>query len=96
MGIDHAISAPSSPGPQGKSSGVCRLWHTDARRPLELGRAGQPKGLAIAGIIVGALLTILGIIGIILFVTVIAGLVGMCAELGPGVWDVDGITYRCG
>ncbi|MEU4016700.1 DUF4190 domain-containing protein [Microbacterium sp. NPDC028030] len=63
---------------------------------VKLGRAGQPKGLAIAGIIVGALLTILGIIGIILFVTVIAGLVGMCAELGPGVWDVDGITYRCG
>ena len=63
---------------------------------VKLGKAGQPKGLAIAGIIIGAILTIAGIIGIILFATVIAGLIGMCAELGTGVWEVDGVTYRCG
>ncbi|MFJ6534172.1 DUF4190 domain-containing protein [Microbacterium sp. NPDC091662] len=63
---------------------------------VKLGKAGQPKGLAIAGIIIGAILTIAGIIGIILFATVIAGLVGMCAELGTGVWEVNGVTYRCG
>lgn len=63
---------------------------------VQLGKAGAPKGLAIAGIVVGAVLTILEIIGIILLVTVFAGIIGMCAELGPGVWDVGGVTYRCG
>jgi hypothetical protein len=63
---------------------------------VQLGKAKAPKGLAIAGIIVGAILTILAIIGIILFVTVIAGVISMCAQLGSGVWVVDGITYTCG
>ncbi|MBN6190566.1 DUF4190 domain-containing protein [Microbacterium sufflavum] len=63
---------------------------------VQLGKAHAPKGLAIAGIIVGAVLTILEIIGIILLVTVFAGIFGMCAELGPGVWEVGGVTYRCG
>ncbi|WP_149084624.1 hypothetical protein [Microbacterium sp. 1S1] len=63
---------------------------------VQLGKARAPRGLAIAGIVVGAILTILAIIGIILLVTVLAGVIGMCAELGPGVWDVGGVTYRCG
>ncbi|WP_136055467.1 DUF4190 domain-containing protein [Microbacterium sp. K24] len=63
---------------------------------VKLGKAGAPKGLAIAGIIVGAVFTLLWIIGIILFVTVIGGVIGTCAELGPGVWDVNGVTYTCG
>lgn len=63
---------------------------------VQLGKAGAPKGLAIAGIIVGAVITLLWIIGIILFVTVLGGVIGMCAELGPGVWDVNGVTYTCG
>ncbi|MGS0561197.1 DUF4190 domain-containing protein [Microbacterium aurugineum] len=63
---------------------------------VKLGKAGQPKGLAIAGIIVGAIITILEIVAIILVVTVFAGLLGMCADLGPGVWEVGGVTYTCG
>jgi hypothetical protein len=63
---------------------------------VQLGKAGAPKGLAIAGIIVGAVITLLWIIGIILFATVIGGVVGTCAELGPGTWEVDGVTYSCG
>lgn len=63
---------------------------------VQLGKAGAPKGLAIAGVIVGAVITLLWIIGIILFVTVLGGVIGMCAELGPGVWDVNGVTYTCG
>jgi hypothetical protein len=63
---------------------------------VKLGKAGAPKGLAIAGIIVGGILTLLWIVGIILFATVIGGVIGTCAELGPGVWDVNGITYTCG
>ena len=63
---------------------------------VKLGKAGQPKGMAIAGIIVGALITIFWIVVLILVFTVFAALFGMCAELGPGVWQVDGMTYRCG
>lgn len=63
---------------------------------VQLGKAKAPKGIAIAGIIVGAILTIFAIIGIVLLVTVLAGVIGTCAELGPGVWDVGGVTYRCG
>ena len=63
---------------------------------VKLGKAGQPKGLAIAGIIVGAIITIFWIIAIIFFVAVFANIFGTCAELGPGVWDIDGVTYRCG
>lgn len=62
---------------------------------VKLGKAGAPKGLAIAGIIVGAIITLLYIVGIILFVTLFANIIGTCAELGPGVWDVDGVTFTC-
>jgi len=63
---------------------------------VKLGKAGQPKGLAIAGIIVGALITIFWIVVLILAFAVLAALIGMCGDLGPGVWEVDGVTYRCG
>lgn len=63
---------------------------------VKLSKAKQPKGLAIAGIIVGALITIFWIIMTIVLVTVAAGLIGMCAELGSGVWEVNGVTYTCG
>lgn len=63
---------------------------------VKLGKAGQPKGLAIAGIVVGAVLTIIEIIGIILFIAFFAAIFGMCAELGTGVWEVNGVTYTCG
>lgn len=62
---------------------------------VKLGKAGASKGLAVAGIIVGAVITILWIIGIVLLVTVFANLFSMCADLGPGVWQVDGVTYTC-
>lgn len=62
---------------------------------VKLGKAGQPKGLAIAGIVVGALITIFWTILLIVLFTAFAALFGMCADLGPGVWEVDGVTYRC-
>ncbi|MFK0242309.1 DUF4190 domain-containing protein [Microbacterium sp. NPDC090281] len=63
---------------------------------VKLGKAKQPKGLAIAGIIVGALVTIFWIILVVILVAVAASLVGMCGELGAGVWEVNGVTYTCG
>ena len=61
----------------------------------KLRRAGAPKGVAVAGIIIGAVLTVVGIVvGIVVGVT-FSNLLALCAELGPGVWDVDGVTYTC-
>ncbi|GAA1237410.1 hypothetical protein JOF42_001409 [Microbacterium phyllosphaerae] len=62
---------------------------------VKLGKAGAPKGIAIAGIIIGAIITVIAVIGLVLLVTVFANLFSMCAELGPGVWQVDGVTYTC-
>lgn len=60
-----------------------------------LRRAGAPQGLAVAGIVIGAVLTIVGIIvGVTAWAT-LSNLLSLCAELGPGVWDVDGVTYTC-
>jgi len=45
---------------------------------------------------VGIVLSIIFIVGyILLFVTVIGGLLGGCAQLGPGVHDVNGVTLTC-
>lgn len=62
---------------------------------VKLGKAGAPRGLAIAGIAVGAVITVIWIIGIIVLVSVFANLFAMCADLGPGVWQVGGVTYTC-
>jgi hypothetical protein len=62
---------------------------------VKLGRARSPKGLAIAGIAVGAVVTVIWIIGIVVLVSVFANLISTCAELGPGVWRVGGVTYTC-
>lgn len=104
------FGAPASPGvptsPPGRVLSIIGLVLAFLLPPVglilsiiaavQLGKAKAPKGLAIAGIVVGALLTIFAIIGIIVLVTVLAGVIGTCAELGPGVWDVGGVTYRCG
>ncbi|MFJ4015862.1 hypothetical protein [Microbacterium sp. NPDC090014] len=62
---------------------------------VRLGKAGAPRGLAIAGIAVGAVISVIWIIGIIVLVSVFANLFSMCADLGPGVWQVGGVTYTC-
>lgn len=61
--------------------------------------AGYKNGPAKAGIIVGAVLFVLGVIGTIIFVIAGAALFGgvldMCSQLGSGTWDVNGTTYTC-
>jgi heme/copper-type cytochrome/quinol oxidase subunit 2 len=62
-------------------------------------RAGVSNGAATAGIVISIILIIGGIIlaialavgGFALF----GGIAQVCSELGPGVWDVDGVTYTC-
>lgn len=63
---------------------------------VKLGRIGAPRGLSIAGIIIGAVLSVLWVvIAIATIAAVFGGLAAICAELGPGVWDVDGVSYTC-
>jgi hypothetical protein len=65
-------------------------------------KAGYKNGPAVAAIIVGAILFVLGIIvGIIVIGAVIAGageLARLCAEYGSGVHEINGvdITLNCG
>ena len=58
--------------------------------------AGYPNGPAKAAIIVGFIVLALFIIGMIILAVVTTALVGACAELGTGVWEVDGTTSPCG
>ena len=66
-------------------------------------KAGQKNGFAIAAIIVGFILLALGLIFVLaggaifgaLFAPLFGGLAQVCAELGSGVWEVDGVTYTC-
>lgn len=54
-------------------------------------KAGYPNGLAVSGIAVGAALTLVGIFAII----ALGQLFGSCADLGPGVHLVNGMTLTC-
>ncbi len=63
-------------------------------------KAGYKNGPAKAGVIIGAILFGLTVLGIIISVVAGAALFGglaqTCAELGTGVWEVNGVTYTCG
>lgn len=62
-------------------------------------KAGQKNGFALAGIIIGFIGLVIGIIvAIALFAggaALFGGLAQVCAELGTGVWEVNGVTYTC-
>jgi len=61
--------------------------------------AGRKNTLAIWGVIVGSILSIIGTIALIvfgsLFVDMFGGIIQKCNELGPGSHTVDGVTYTC-
>lgn len=61
--------------------------------------AGYTNTPAKIGIIVGIITTVIGlIVGVIVIiaaVTVAAGVAEMCADLGPGVHEVNGVTVTC-
>ncbi|MBJ2119750.1 DUF4190 domain-containing protein [Arthrobacter sp. MSA 4-2] len=55
-------------------------------------KAGMKNGFALAGIIIGAALTVAGIT---LLTVGITSVIRTCAELGDGVHERNGITYTC-
>ena len=59
-------------------------------------RAGFPGTAALVGIIIGALLTIGGLIGGATSGVGAYKLYQKCQELGPGVHEEGGVTYTCG
>jgi len=61
-----------------------------ARRGLMPGR-----GLAVAGVVVGAFWLVVGIAALALGGFGILSLWQTCQELGDGVHEVDGVTYTC-
>jgi hypothetical protein len=59
-------------------------------------KAGVSNGPATAGIIISIIGLLLTIIVIIVNVAVFGSLLSTCAGLGPGVYEIDGVTYTCG
>ena len=63
-------------------------------------KAGVPNTPAKVGLILSIIFMILGLIFTIVFVaggaTLFGGIAAACAELGPGVHEVGGVTYTCG
>jgi hypothetical protein len=60
-----------------------------------LGRAGQPRGLALAGIIISIVVLLFTIGAIVAGIVGVSGVVQACQDLGPGTHEVDGVTYTC-
>ena len=59
-------------------------------------RAGFRNGIALGGIVVGAIMTVLAIGGGIALAVTAGSLVSACSDLGPGQHVVNGVTYTCG
>ena len=60
-----------------------------------LGRAGQPRGLSLAGIIISIVVLLLTVAFIVAAIVGASTLLETCADLGPGTHVVDGVTYTC-
>ncbi|QDP94855.1 hypothetical protein FOE78_02020 [Microlunatus elymi] len=58
-------------------------------------KAGFKNTPALAGIIIGGILTAISIIVTIIVIVVAVKVAGHCADLGPGVHVEGGVTYTC-
>lgn len=59
-------------------------------------KAGFKNTPALVGIIVGILSTIVAIIIAVVSIIAVTAVLSQCAQLGPGVHDVNGVTVTCG
>jgi hypothetical protein len=59
-------------------------------------KAGFKNTPAKVGLILGIIFSIGWIIFWIVWGVLIATVFNVCAQLGPGVWDYNGVTYTCG
>lgn len=58
-------------------------------------KAGYRNTPAVVGIIIGAVLTLATVVVIIVVMVIAFSFVGNCAELGPGIHEVNGVAYTC-
>lgn len=58
-------------------------------------KAGMSNGLAVAGIVLGAIGIVFQLIMFSIFGVAILAVLQKCAELGPGTHYVDGTTFTC-
>ncbi|WP_418277380.1 DUF4190 domain-containing protein [Isoptericola jiangsuensis] len=58
-------------------------------------KVGQSNGVAVAGIVVSSIVLVGVIILAVMLGVGLMHLVGTCNDLGPGVHQLDGITYTC-
>ena len=58
-------------------------------------KAGVSNTPATVGIVIGLIVLVISIISIIVLGISAAALVAQCADLGPGVHDVNGVTVTC-
>jgi uncharacterized membrane protein len=56
-------------------------------------RAGFRNGVALAGVIVGGVVTL---VWLVVVAVALGGVAATCSELGPGTHTVNGVTYTCG
>lgn len=59
-------------------------------------KAGVPNGPATAGVIISIIGLVITIIWVVVAIAAAATLLGTCADLGPGVHELDGVTVTCG
>ncbi|GAA0964899.1 DUF4190 domain-containing protein [Frigoribacterium faeni] len=59
------------------------------------GRAGQPRGLSLAGIIISIVVIIVSVFSIIALVAAFSYGLEMCNDLGSGTHNVDGVQVTC-
>jgi heme/copper-type cytochrome/quinol oxidase subunit 2 len=57
--------------------------------------AGYTNTPAKIGIILGIIFLAMGLIVIVIAIIVAVTVGGACADLGPGIHEVDGMTYTC-
>ena len=96
---------PASQSEAGKGLGIAGFIVDFVAAPVGLilsivakvqsNRAGVKNGLATAGIILGVVFTIGGIVGIVAFGFAIGGAAAECAKLGNGTHVVGNSTYTC-
>ena len=58
-------------------------------------KAGHKNGFALAGVVVGGVVTLLWVVGLAVGGVALGGVAAKCAELGPGTHTVGGVTYTC-
>jgi uncharacterized membrane protein len=59
-------------------------------------KAGVSNTPATVGIVIGLIVLVITVIVIIVSAAGASALLAQCAELGPGVHDVNGVTVTCG